>query len=124
MITIQLFLTIGFVILLGIFLLNPLNLKIRAWKKILGVLFVIVAIYFVLFPESANELANLVGVQRGADLLLYVLVLCFIFVTLNFYLNIREINNVQVKLARKLAILEANEMPHNKEIKSAFKKST
>ena len=91
----------------SIILVNPGNLKIQASKKILGIIFVFLAIFFVLFPEKSNQLAHSLGVTRGADLLLYLVVLCFIFVTLSFYLHIKEQQNEIFKLARKIAILES-----------------
>jgi hypothetical protein len=109
MIAIQALLILGFAVLLILLLSNPRNLKIQAGKKILGVLFVVAAVFFVVFPEISNDIAHFVGVNRGADLLLYLLTLSFIFVTLSFYLRINQEQNQTVKLARKIAILEAQQ---------------
>lgn len=109
MIAIQALLIVGFVALLMIFLTNPGSLKIQAGKKILGIVFVAAAVFFVLFPERSNDIANALGVKRGADLLLYILALSFIFVTLSFFIRIKAEQDRTVKLARKIAILEANQ---------------
>lgn len=114
MTTIQTLLIAGFVILLLMLLSNPGNLKIQASKKIIGVLFVCAAIFFIVFPEKSNDIAHMLGVGRGADLLLYILTLAFIFVSLNFYLQIKEEQNKNVKLARKIAIIEANQVEKSK----------
>lgn len=110
MIAIQVLLIVGFITLLMVFLANPGSLKIQAGKKILGILFVAAAIFFVLFPERSNDIANALGVKRGADLLLYILTLSFIFVTLSFFIRLKAEQDKTVKLARKIAILEANQV--------------
>lgn len=113
MIVIQILLIAGFLVLLLALLTNPRNLKIQAGKKILGILFIVAAVFFIIFPDKSNDIAHFVGVGRGADLLLYILILSFIFVTLSFYLRIKEEQNRTVKIARKIAILEANGSLHN-----------
>jgi len=107
MILIQLVLIAGFLILLIKFLLDPNSSQIRAWKKLIGLLFVPLAIIFVLFPNEANTVAHTVGVGRGADLLLYVLTLAFIFVCINLYMKSKQDQRRITELTRKLAILEA-----------------
>lgn len=109
MIAIQVLLIAGFIVLLIKLLLSPSNLKTQAGNKALGTLFVLLAIFFITFPEKSNEVAHLVGVSRGADLLLYMLTLGFIFVSLSFYLRLKQKQNHIVKLARKIAILETNQ---------------
>jgi hypothetical protein len=81
----------------------------RAWKKIGLCLLVIAMIIAVLFPDTTNMLAHLVGVGRGADLLLYGLTLAFIMYALNSYLHQQSEKDALYRLARKVAILEANE---------------
>lgn len=79
----------------------------KAWKKIGLVFLAIAMIVAVLFPEITNTLAHLVGVGRGADLLLYVTVIAFILFVLNNYLYQQDQKNSVHKLARKIALSEA-----------------
>jgi small membrane protein len=109
MILIQIILIVSFVALMAYFLFNPQNLKIQAWKKVLGVFFLLTAVLFILYPESSNFIANKLGVVRGADLLLYMLTLAFIFVSISSYIKSKQEHNNVVILARKIAILEANQ---------------
>jgi hypothetical protein len=81
----------------------------RAWKKIGLLLLVIAMVVAVLFPDTTNGLAHLVGVGRGADLLLYIVTLAFIAYVLNSYLHQQDEKDALYRLARKVAILEANE---------------
>lgn len=107
MIIIQALLIIGFVYFLYRLLANPNSYQVKAWAKIFGIIFTIVAIMLVLFPDSMNSLAKLVGVSRGADLLLYLVTLAFILLALNIYLKSKSDQRRMVTLARKVAIIEA-----------------
>ena len=102
----------GFVLLLIRFVLSPNSYQIRAWKKIIGALFVALAILAILLPNQLNRVAHFFGVGRGADLLLYLLSLAFIFALINQYLNEKQEQKRFVRLARKVALLEAEQ--HNK----------
>jgi hypothetical protein len=80
----------------------------KAWKKI-ALLFLIVAmVVAVIFPQITNDLAHLVGVGRGADLLLYLLTLAFITYSVNSYLNRQQERDSLYRLARKIALFDAN----------------
>jgi hypothetical protein len=107
MIAIQVILIIAFAVFLLRLVTNPNSYQIKAWAKILGVLLVLAAVGAVLFPDSSNTVAHWVGVSRGADLLLYMLTLAFIFVVLNIYISEKQNQRRIVSLARKIAILEA-----------------
>lgn len=79
----------------------------RAWKKIGLLLLVIAMVVAVLFPSSTNSIAHFVGVGRGADLLLYLLTLAFIMFALNVYVRDQDDRDALHRLARKVAILDA-----------------
>lgn len=111
MIIIQIILIGSFVYLLLRLLTNSNSYQMNAWIKILGILFTVLAIVIVLSPNSLNAIAHLVGVTRGADLLLYLLTLAFILTVLNLYIKGKHEQKRLVQLARKVAILEA-ELKH------------
>jgi hypothetical protein len=71
------------------------------------VVLIIVGIAAVMLPELTNQVANMVGIGRGADLLLYLTVVAFVFVSLNIYLKFRDLDERIVELARAIALLEA-----------------
>jgi hypothetical protein len=109
MIAIQIVLIAAFLSFLFLVLANPLSYQLRAWIKILAMMFVLIAIITVVFPDSTNTVAHWLGVSRGADLLLYLLTLAFIFAMFNSYTQEKRLQRRIVLLARKLAILEANQ---------------
>lgn len=61
----------------------------------------------ILFPNAVTGLANLVGVGRGADLVLYLLVITFLFASVGLYRKIYELENRFIALSRRIAIDEA-----------------
>jgi hypothetical protein len=112
-IVIQLVLIGAFLALALRFMQGSSSHRMRAWEKIIGILFFFLAIFAVLFPDDLTRTANMVGVGRGADLLLYLLVLAFIFSIFKLYIKEKQDNQRFVGLARKMAIIEANQNPHN-----------
>lgn len=91
-----------------------------ALRRILTLLFAVFAIVAILSPASVTSVARMVGVTRGADLLLYVLIIAFFG-----YIIISQRRNAVVDrqltlLSRKLALLEA---PTEAEVESADTKT-
>ena len=64
-------------------------------------------IYFVWVPEHSTQLAELVGIGRGVDLILYIWVCISLIVLLNLHLKLRTQMELITTLARKIAIAEA-----------------
>jgi len=79
----------------------------RAWKKIAFCLLGIAMIVAVLFPDLTTQVAHFVGVGRGADLLLYILALAFIWYVLNNYIHQQYDKDMFFRLARRVALLDA-----------------
>ncbi len=95
------------------FLTQKASTKKQAGSKLSVILLLIFAVLAVLFPNSTTTVAHKVGVGRGADLLLYTLTVVFLVHLLAQYLH-RQDDQVRVqKLARKIAILQANQNPRN-----------
>lgn len=64
----------------------------------------IAGIYLVLEPDRANELAHLVGVGRGADLIVYCWVVISLMVSVNLQFKIMALRSDITALARELAL--------------------
>jgi hypothetical protein len=89
------------------------TIKVTAAVKLVALLFFFFAVTAVIFPGFTNTIAHAVGVGRGADLLLYVLTLAFIGSSMGQYLH-RKSDQARInRLARKVAIYEANINPAN-----------
>lgn len=107
MILIQILLIFLLTFVLVRFLASRSTSRTQAWKKIIFIIFILTAIGFVIRPDISNTLANFVGVGRGADLLLYILTIGFIFQQFNTYVKQKEEQKQLVKLVRRVALLEA-----------------
>jgi hypothetical protein len=106
-VVIQILLIIGTVGILFVLLQKRAAARTRAWKRLIMVALVAVAIASILNPELTTKAANMVGVGRGTDLLLYVLTAVFIYVVVGFYLKFRDVERQVTVLARRLALDEA-----------------
>lgn len=83
----------------------------RAIHKVLWrayvVLVVLAAGVSVVYPDGLTTIAELVGVGRGADLLLYVLVVTFMLVSVVLFRRIGELERRYADVVRNLALQEA-----------------
>lgn len=79
----------------------------QAVRRLLLVGFVVLAGFAVLFPSWFTAVANLLGVGRGTDLLLYLLVIAFLAFVANTYRQQTALNRRITILTRKLALTEA-----------------
>jgi len=106
-VTIKVVIIAGLLAALVLFFVNPNTHGSRATQKIGVVLVVAFGIIVAWSPNISNEIAHRLGVGRGADLLLYVLTLAFVFSLLAHYIRSREEARRIAVLARRVAILEA-----------------
>ncbi|HXV93048.1 MAG TPA: DUF2304 domain-containing protein [Pseudonocardia sp.] len=104
---IQLLLLGALLAFLVVFVRNRHGVKMQAGKRVGLVLFAALTVYAVVRPDDVTTVAQLLGVGRGADLLLYALAVAFVLAILNLYLRFRWIDRQLTDLARTLAIREA-----------------
>ena len=88
----------------AIFLYYILSLRSAFFDLLLLVIFSGLAVFFILFPEYTNKIARELGVGRGADLLFYICILFFLFVTLKLFARIRRLEKTLTDLVRKQAM--------------------
>jgi hypothetical protein len=80
---------------------------VNAWKKLLFSALMVVVVIAVLSPALVNRVANLVGVGRGTDLVLYIVSVGFGFYVVNQYLRGQDARAELHRLARRIAVVEA-----------------
>ncbi len=104
---IQVLLVTG-VVIVGLFLARPAGGDSHlALRRLFMFGFVLVAVGSILFPQWLSWIANLVGVGRGADLLLYAFVLAFlVFVATSYRRNV-AMSRQMTKLSREVALTQA-----------------
>ena len=74
---------------------------------LLAVFVAIAGLYFVWMPEHSTQLAELVGIGRGVDLILYIWVCLSLIVVLNLHLKLRTQMELITVLARRIALADA-----------------
>ena len=102
------FLLIIAIVVLGLLVMRRTGADSHlAIRRLLMLLFIIAAVLSILFPQWLTWLAQLIGVGRGTDLLLYALVVVFlVFVFTQRRSNVARQRQITL-LARKLALMEA-----------------
>lgn len=85
----------------------------QALRRLLLVGFVLAAALSVIFPGALTRLANSIGVGRGADLLLYALVIAFLSYVATSYRRTSALSRQITVLARQVALLTAQSDPRN-----------
>lgn len=63
------------------------------------------ASFFVVFPDTTNAIAHLMGVGRGADLVTYVVEVTLLFVAIHYYTKFVEVREQITILVREIAFL-------------------
>jgi small membrane protein len=106
---IQALLILAVLTLLVYLLRSRRSAKAKAWVKVGYILFVVVGVYAILRPDDTTVVANLLGVSRGADLILYMVIIAFAFTTLSTYVRFKDIELRYARLARAVALQNAQE---------------
>jgi small membrane protein len=104
---IQIVLIVTAMALLAIFIRSSHTVRAQAFKRMGFVLFLVATCYAVLRPNDMTWLANELGVGRGTDLVLYVLVIVFAFFAVNTYLRFRNLERRFTDFARSVALQNA-----------------
>ena len=82
------------------------SLRGQARRKILAGATVVAGVLAVIFPNILQALADLVGVDRGTDLLLYVLAVVILYLVGSTSVRFREQEARLVRLSREVALSE------------------
>lgn len=79
----------------------------QALRRVAVVGFVGLAVASLLFPQTWQSAASLLGVGRGTDLLLYATIIAFLGFMATSYLRTRDLQRQVTVLSRRLALDEA-----------------
>lgn len=73
-----------------------------------------IGIALVIRPDWSSQIAGLLGVGRGADLIFYIWTAVSVLVLANIHFRMRSYRMMITVLAREVAILEARQQAHGK----------
>jgi hypothetical protein len=100
----QLFLT---ALLLLILLYAWSTFRVAPVVGLLAMVAAYAGLYFVWLPAHATRLAELAGIGRGVDLIVYTWVVISCIIVLNLHLKLRAQMELITVLARRIAIMNA-----------------
>lgn len=103
---IQLVLLVSIAVITLLLTRSTAGARHQAIRRLLLGGFVVLAAFSVLFPTWLTWLARLLGVGRGADLLLYALVVAFLSSIATTYRHLGVLNRQITVLTRRLALIE------------------
>jgi hypothetical protein len=83
------------------------SLRGQARRKVVAVLTLVTGVVAVMFPALLQDVADVVGVTRGTDLLTYGLALVILYLVGSTSVRFREQESRFVRLARQVALAEA-----------------
>lgn len=94
--------------ILALFLLLPTRgSRHIAIRRLTMLLLFAIAVVAIVFPSATTAVANLIGIGRGADLLLYGLIIVFVGNSIIVQRRHRQLEEQITTLARREALLEA-----------------
>ena len=102
----KIILIVAVVAMMAVFL-RSYSTRTRALSRILALAFALFAVAAILFPDATTGVAKLIGIGRGADLLLYCLVLVVVFMIVNGDLRRRAAEKRFAKLVRHVSLMDA-----------------
>ena len=79
----------------------------QAIRRIFWVLGLLAGIVAIAVPELTSAVANWLGIGRGTDLLLYLLIVFFVGYVVTTSAHLRKTDRTLTVLARKVALMEA-----------------
>ena len=100
-------LVIAAVVILVMVFRHRVRVELRAGSRVLVLVLAALAVASIIDTDIPQAMANLLGVARGTDLLLYVLIVVFVLTTLGLYFRLRDTDQQLRRLVRSLAIEKA-----------------
>ncbi len=103
--------------LIIVFALFAITRTVRQFKKgvvtrrwlLFWILFWIVAGVVAALPQSADALARVVGVGRGADVVIYLSLVVIFYLIFRLYVKIEQVESEITRLVRKLSVDELDD---------------
>lgn len=81
--------------------------RVLGWIRLALYLVICAGIFFVWMPEQSTAIANALGIGRGVDLIYYIWIVLSLSIFINIHLKLRDNNALVTRLAREIAIAEA-----------------
>jgi hypothetical protein len=87
------------------FIIYVVRLRNVLTDRIIFLVSALIGIAFVIRPNLATYLANLIGIGRGADLLLYLMIIFSLFFSVTVLAEIKKVDAKLTDVVRKVALM-------------------
>jgi len=87
------------------FIIYVVRLRNVLTDRIIFLVSALIGIAFVIKPNLATYLANLIGIGRGADLLLYLMIIFSLFFSVTVLAEIKKVDAKLTDVVRKIALM-------------------
>ncbi len=108
MATIQIILLISILFIIGRVILQYHKKKIDARLFIGWLVLWVSGAFIVIVPDSVNSIADIVGVSRGADVVIYISLILIFFLFFKIYQRIISLEKDIVKIVRALSLKDTD----------------
>lgn len=88
--------------------------EIAAQEFIFWIFFWALVLTAVIYPRATDKIARIVGVGRGADLLVYLSILVLFFIVFKIFVKLERVEKNITKIIRAIALDEAEKNKVNK----------
>ncbi len=99
------------VIIISIFAISRVLLQVR--KNVVAidsalfwVVIWLIVISIVIYPNTINNLADIVGVGRGVDVIIYLSIIFLFYMIYRMYVRMENLEREITKLVREIALIE------------------
>jgi len=94
-----------------LFVLYAFQMRTLLRDRLIYLALVSAGLIFILFPELSTRVANLVGIGRGADLVLYTFIVVALFNHVSLISRMRGLERQLTQLVRTIAVDEPRSVP-------------
>lgn len=98
-----------------LFVLYAFQMRTLLRDRVIYLALVSAGLIFILFPDLSTYVANLVGIGRGADLVLYTFVVVALFNHVSLVSRMRGLERQLTQLVRTIAVDEPQAVPQRQE---------
>lgn len=104
MIFVQVFLILFLLFAVSRVILRFRDRKLHPGEFIFWFLLFLIAIIGVVFPDVTTKVANLLGIGRGSDLIIYASVATLFYLVFRLYIAVEDVRHEITELVRKIAL--------------------
>lgn len=113
-IVVQLVLVLAVIVVSLALMRGGSNARHLAIRRLMLLLFAVVAALSIFFPELLTHVARFFGIGRGTDLVLYGLIVSFLVFMATTYQRFRHLEATLTKLSRRIALDEVRRPTNTK----------